>query len=121
MKTPAEITHTQNVTEHVPPRRICLTPKLLSMAHTDHMIVKITGPMVEEPMPGLARNETGTVPLLPCTELGKTEPCMLIVPAVLGSVLKRVPEYVGKVFELKNGDVVPGKNYRQMDIWELEL
>lgn len=101
-------------------RRRRLTEKLFSIAHVPVLHIEITGKMETRTMPALAKNEDGTVPLVPVVNLDDGEAGLLIVPAVLLGVLEREVEYVGKKFELVRGEIVEGKNYRAVEVWELD-
>lgn len=102
------------------PRKTRLTMPLLSIAHKDRLAIEITHEMYDAPMPALARNQEGTVPVVPVIDLSTEEAALLIVPAVFRSVLQNDREYVGKRYELVRGEAREGKNYREVEVWEID-
>lgn len=97
-----------------------VTPQLLSLAHQNHLYVKVTGPMTRNKMEGLARSEDGTVPVLPVINLDTGETALLIVPTVLERILAEVDDPTGLGYELEDRGIREGKNYRDVRVWEIE-
>jgi len=97
-----------------------LTPTLISLAHTSHLFVEVLAPVEKFAMPGVARSEDGTVPVLRVRDLTTGDAGVLLCTTVLLSVLDRMGEYVGKKLEIWSGEPRPGKNYRDVRVWELE-
>lgn len=96
-----------------------LTPQLISLAHTTHLFVEVLSPVEKMPMPGVARSEDGTVPVLRVRDLRSGDTGVLLCTTVLMSVLDRYGDPVGKRFEIHSSEPRPGKNYRDVRVWEL--
>jgi hypothetical protein len=99
-----------------------LTSNLISLAFRPGIVVKFTGEMYEAEMPAVSRNESGKLWVADVVDLETGEAGQLLLPAVLIGVLRRQPvSYVGKTFEILTGDIVPGKQYRQVKVYEVEV
>lgn len=101
-------------------RKADLTPTIISLAHTAHIYVEVLGPVEKHAMPGVARSEDGTVPILRVRDLQTGAVGMLLCTTVLLSVLDRVGDVVGKRLEIVATDPREGKNYRDVRVWEIE-
>lgn len=77
---------------------------------------EMTGGQKEEGRKGFDKSMT----VLPIIDLETGEARTLIVQTVLESALKRVPGgYVGKAFHTICGPQMPGKRYKQFELFEL--
>ena len=101
-------------------KRRRLTLPLFSLKHKPHMTIEATGPFVDAHMPALTKSEDGMVSVLPCIDTETGEEGMLLAYTMVQSAIERsAPNYVGHVFEIKRGEKVPGKDYFQVDVFEL--
>lgn len=102
-------------------RKARLTLPIFSLVHTPVLQIEVTGAMHGEVMPGLTGSEDREVIVMPVLKLDTGEEGMLIVPAMVQSALKKTGvDYVGKKYELVAGEKSPDKNYRPVDVYELE-
>lgn len=101
-------------------RKQKMNTSLISMSHTAYLTIRVLGTVHDAPMPSLAKNEDGTIPVVRVCDLETGEVATLIVPAVFRSILDDDGNYVGKCYELIRGEVVQGKNYRQIEVWEID-
>lgn len=102
-------------------RRRSLSVPLMSLNHTPHAFVKVTGELREEHMPGLATKGDGTVTIVPVIDLETGEDKILLCLSMLTSALNHVPEgYVGKCFEVQVEAPRPGKSYKEIEVWEID-
>ncbi len=101
-------------------KRKLVNPGLISLAHTPHVRVVITGESFRMHAPGLSRNEDGAVTVFPVVDLDTGEVASLMSTTVLEGVLHKMEGgYVGKSFEIEAGEPAEGKNYRPVKVWEL--
>lgn len=63
--------------------------KVRSMNYMETFRFVVTGPIYMEWMPKLSRSDDGTVPVLPCTDLDTGEECVLIMPGMFQSWIRR--------------------------------
>ncbi len=102
------------------PKRRRLTLPLFSLKHKPHLIIEVTAPFVSAHMPALSKNDDGTVSVLPCIDVETGEEGMLLAYTMVQSAIERSsPEYVGRTYEIERGEKVPGKDYYQVDVYEL--
>lgn len=113
-----------HIPEHVPAgpykRKADLTPTLISLAHTTHLFVEILSEVERHAMPGIARSEDGTVPVVRIRDLQSNERGTLLCTTVLLSVFERMGTITGQRLEIHSSDPRPGKNYRDVRVWEIE-
>ncbi len=103
------------------PKRRRLTLPLFSLRHKPHLYIEVTGPFVDAHMPALSKTEDGMVSVLPCIDTETGEEGMLLAYTMVQSAIERSsPNYVGHKFEIDRGEKVPGKDYYQVDVFELE-
>ena len=101
-------------------KRRRLTLPLFSLKHKPHMTIEATGPFVDAHMPALTKSEDGMVAVLPCIDTETGEEGMLLAYTMVQSAIERsAPNYVGHVFEIERGEKIPGKDYFQVDVFEL--
>lgn len=101
-------------------KRRRLTLPLFSLKHKPHMTIEATGPFVDAHMPALTKTDDGMVSVLPCIDTETGEEGMLLAYTMVQSAIERsAPNYVGHVFEIERGEKVPGKDYYQVDVFEI--
>lgn len=97
-----------------------LTIPIISMAHTEQLFAKVTGPIVEEHIESFGKGAEGLVSFVPVINLQDDQPAKLVASAVIKSALTKYGDYVGHSFMFKAGTVAEGKKYRMVDIFEIE-
>ena len=60
-----------------------------SMNYMESFTFIVRGPIYSEWMPRLSRQDDGTVPVLPCTDVETGEECVLIMPGMFQSWIRR--------------------------------
>ena len=101
-------------------KRRRLTLPLFSLKHKPHLYIEVTGRFVDAHMPALSKTEDGMVSVLPCIDRETGEEGMLLAYTMVQSAIERSsPDYVGHYFEIERGEKVPGKDYYQVDVFEL--
>lgn len=63
--------------------------KVRSMNYMEVFNFIVTGPIYQEWMPKLSRSDDGTVPVLPCIDIDTQEECVLIMPGMFQSWIRR--------------------------------
>ena len=103
------------------PNRRRLTLPLFSLRHKPHLHIEVTGKFINAHMPALSKTEDGMVSVLPCIDRETGEEGMLLAYTMVQSAIERSSsDYVGHFFEIERGEKVPGKDYYQVDVFELE-
>ena len=101
-------------------KRRRLTLPLFSLKHKPHMVIEVTANFVDAHMPALTKSEDGMVSVLPCIDTETGEEGMLLAYTMVQSAIERsAPDYVGRVYEIERGEKIPGKDYYQVDVYEL--
>lgn len=75
--------------------------KVRSMNYMEEFKFVVKGPIYMEWMPRLSRSEDGTVPVLPCQDLDTGEDCVLIMPGMFQSWIRREKPPAGTKLALK--------------------
>lgn len=102
-------------------KRTLVNPDLISLAHTPHVMVEITGESYRMKAEKLSRNEDGAITVYPVINLETGECGLLMSNTVLEKTLAAVPGgYVGKKWEILSGEIREGTEYRPVKIWALE-
>jgi hypothetical protein len=103
------------------PKRRRLTLPLFSLAHKPTMHIVVTGKFREVAMPKLSRNEDGMVTILPCVDVETGEEGLLLAYTVVQSAIERSgDDYVGHRYTIERGAQAPGKDYYQVEVYELD-
>ena len=97
-----------------------ITLPYLSLGDTDHLYIRVDGfPRIGRIMVGATGQQT-TVTLLPVTNLETHHAALFIAPTELVAVLAKVPNPVGKRFEIGRAEDDGISQYREVEVWELE-
>lgn len=72
-----------------------------SMNYMEVFTFIVKGPIYQEWMPKLSRSDDGTVPVLPCVDCETGEECVLIMPGMFQSWIRRNRPVTGTKLRLK--------------------
>ncbi len=98
-----------------------LTLPIVSMAHNDEMYIKVVGPMYKVNEDEDENGKKRPMTLVPIIDLESGEEMLLICHTLISAVFKRDAKgYVGKCYELSTGPDIPGKNYRNINMYEID-
>lgn len=75
--------------------------KVRSMNYMETFTFIVRGSIYSEWMPRLSRSDDGTVPVLPCTDVDTGEECVLIMPGMFQSWIRRNRPAPGTKLRLK--------------------
>lgn len=75
--------------------------KVRSMNYMEQFTFIVRGNIYSEWMPRLSRQDDGTVPVLPCTDVDTGEECVLIMPGMFQSWIRRNRPVPGTKLRLK--------------------
>lgn len=93
---------------------------MISMARTDDLFAKILSPVVTKHIESFGKGENGEVDLIRVMNLADNNEYDLICSAIIKSILTEYGDFVGKSFRFVAGTIPEGKNYRLVDIYEIE-
>lgn len=100
--------------------RTLVNPDLISLAHTPHVRVKITGSSYRLHAPNLSKNDDGAITVFPVENLDTGEIGLLMGNTVLENTLAKMEGgYVNKCWEIEASAPRDGQNYRPVKVYQL--
>lgn len=98
-----------------------VTVPLISLTHSKELTFQVEGTIsTSAPVEGDKKSK-GPMSVVPVINLETGESVTLLLPTVLKSALERVPGgYVDKKFHAVQGPKMPGRDYFQVELFELE-
>jgi hypothetical protein len=99
-----------------------LTIPLISMAHLPTLTCRILSePYVDDKIAVLGKDATSKPTVVRVHNLDTDSEALLVVNTLIASAFERaVPPLTGRIFQLKSAGIRDGKQYRDIDVSEME-